>query len=103
LDDAPAYKPVSAEKVVYGARDEGVVILDDGTTARRLSKHYVDTITWRNPRTNAVHAVVRAARGDPGDPDQRVLTASAPATTRFFPWSPFNPFCSKLMNITKTT
>jgi hypothetical protein len=53
VDDAPAYKPVSAEKVVYGARDEGVVILDDGTTARRLSNHYVDTITWRNPRTNA--------------------------------------------------
>jgi hypothetical protein len=49
----PAYKPVSSEKYVYGSRDDGLVILDDGTTARRLSRRYVDTITWRNPQTNA--------------------------------------------------
>ena len=51
--DGPAYKPVSSETYVYGSRDDGLVILDDGTTARRLSRRYVDTITWRNPQTNA--------------------------------------------------
>jgi hypothetical protein len=46
-------KPIAAEKVLISADDEGVVILDDGTTARRERLQYVDTITWRNPRTNA--------------------------------------------------
>jgi hypothetical protein len=49
----PALKPVAAENVLYAARDEGLVTLDDGTTARRERLSYVDTITWRNPRTNA--------------------------------------------------
>ncbi|HUR59747.1 MAG TPA: hypothetical protein VM029_18655 [Opitutaceae bacterium] len=48
-----AFKPVAAENVLYAARDEGLVTLDDGTTARRERLNYVDTITWRNPRTNA--------------------------------------------------
>jgi fermentation-respiration switch protein FrsA (DUF1100 family) len=30
--------PCRPRRYVYGSRDEGVVILDDGTTARRLSK-----------------------------------------------------------------
>ncbi|MBL9206246.1 MAG: hypothetical protein JNN01_14240 [Opitutaceae bacterium] len=47
------YKPVLAEKFDYGPRDDGLVTLNDGTTARRLSNQYLDTITWRNPRTNA--------------------------------------------------
>jgi hypothetical protein len=46
-------KPVAAEKVLVSADDEGVVTLADGTPARRERLHYVDTITWKNPRTNA--------------------------------------------------
>lgn len=51
---ADVLKPVAAENVLYAARDEGLVTLDDGTTARRARYNYVDTITWKNPRTNAV-------------------------------------------------
>ena len=47
------FKPVAAENVLYSARDEGLITLDDGTTARRERLRYVDTITWKNPRTNA--------------------------------------------------
>jgi hypothetical protein len=47
------YKPVSAENVLYDSRDEGLVILDDGTAARRVFQRYLDTYTWRNSRTNA--------------------------------------------------
>jgi hypothetical protein len=39
--------------VLYAAEDEGIVTLDDGRPARRERLHYVDTVTWRNPRTNA--------------------------------------------------
>lgn len=46
-------KPVAAQNVLYAAADEGLVTLDDGTPARRERLHFVDTITWRNPRTNA--------------------------------------------------
>lgn len=48
-----AFKPVAAENVLYAARDEGLVTLDDGTPARRERLNYVDTIVWKNPRTNA--------------------------------------------------
>ena len=48
-----ALKPVTAEKLLVSADDEGLVILDDGTPARRARLHFVDTITWRHPRTNA--------------------------------------------------
>lgn len=51
---ADVLKPVAAENVLYAARDEGLVTLADGTTARRARYTYVDTITWKNPRTNAV-------------------------------------------------
>ncbi|HVS54360.1 MAG TPA: hypothetical protein VHD62_18535 [Opitutaceae bacterium] len=47
------FKPVAAENVLYAARDEGFVTLDDGTTARRERLRYIDTITWKNPRTHA--------------------------------------------------
>ena len=47
------YKPVSAENLLYDQRDEGLVTLADGTTARRYRSSYVDTITWKNPRTRA--------------------------------------------------
>ena len=48
-----SFKPVAAENVLYAAQDEGLVTLDDGTPARRERLNYVDTITWKNPRTNA--------------------------------------------------
>ena len=53
---APAiavFKPVSAENLLYAQRDEGLVTLADGTTARRYRSSYVDTITWKNPHTQA--------------------------------------------------
>ncbi|MBL9200681.1 MAG: hypothetical protein JNL39_09255 [Opitutaceae bacterium] len=46
-------KPVAAENVLVSVRDEGLVTLDDGSPARRERLRYVDTIQWRNPRTNA--------------------------------------------------
>ena len=57
--DAPAadasapFQPVAAENVLYAVRDEGLVTLANGTPARRERLNYVDTITWKNPRTNA--------------------------------------------------
>jgi hypothetical protein len=48
-----AFKPIAAENLLVDARDEGLVTLDDGTAARRERLRYVDTITWKNPRTNA--------------------------------------------------
>ena len=50
---AARYKPVSAENLLYAQSDEGLVTLSDGTQARRTRSSYVDTITWRNPRTQA--------------------------------------------------
>ena len=53
---APAenvFKPIAAENVLYAVSDEGFVTLDDGTAARRERLSYVDTITWKNPCTNA--------------------------------------------------
>jgi hypothetical protein len=47
------FKPVAAENVLYAASDEGPVTLDDGTSARRERLSYIDTITWKNSRTNA--------------------------------------------------
>lgn len=47
------FKPIAAENLLVAARDEGLVTLDDGTPARRERFNYVDTITWKNPRTNA--------------------------------------------------
>jgi hypothetical protein len=50
---ADVYKPVRADDVLYSTREEGAVTLTDGTPARRVRSQYVDTITWKNPRTNA--------------------------------------------------
>jgi hypothetical protein len=50
---ADPLKPVTAENVLISATDEGLVTLDDGTRARRERLQYVDTITWKNTRTNA--------------------------------------------------
>jgi hypothetical protein len=53
---APArdvYRPVKAANVLYDLQDEGLVLLDDNTPARRVRARYVDTYTWKNPATNA--------------------------------------------------
>ena len=50
---AAPLKPIAAENVLVAATDEGLVTLADGTPARRERLQFVDTITWRNPRTNA--------------------------------------------------
>lgn len=50
---APRYRPVFADNLLYDARDEGLVTLSDGSLARRYRSSYVDTITWRDPRTQA--------------------------------------------------
>ena len=47
------FQPVATENVLYAARDEGYVTLEDGTPAHRLTVSYVDTITWKNPSNNA--------------------------------------------------
>lgn len=46
-------KPIAAENLLVSAQDEGLVTLPDGTPARRARLHYVDTVTFKNPRTNA--------------------------------------------------
>src|SRR5882724_2798919 len=41
---ADIYKPVRADNVLYGTREEGDVTLTDGSPARRVRSQYVDTI-----------------------------------------------------------
>lgn len=48
-----SFKPIAAENLLYAAEDEGLITLADGTPARRERLSYVDTITWKNTRTNA--------------------------------------------------
>ncbi|HLP24930.1 MAG TPA: hypothetical protein VK477_04585 [Acidobacteriota bacterium] len=47
------YRPVKAANVLYDLQDEGPVLLEDNTPARRVRARYVDTYTWKNPTTNA--------------------------------------------------
>lgn len=51
--EAHAYQPVAAANVLYDLKDEGAVKTDDNTQARQVRARYVDTYTWKNPRTNA--------------------------------------------------
>ncbi|HEU5080975.1 MAG TPA: hypothetical protein VFT72_17315 [Opitutaceae bacterium] len=50
---AKPFQPVAAENVLVASSDEGLVTLADGTPARQLRQTYVDTITWKDSRTNA--------------------------------------------------
>ena len=50
---APAFKPVATQNLLYAARDEGIVMLEDGRKVRRTSRSYVDTVVWRDPNSNA--------------------------------------------------
>lgn len=47
------FRPVAAENLLVSSKDEGVVVLADGTPARQVRMGYLDTITWKNPTTNA--------------------------------------------------
>lgn len=47
------FKPVSVEKLLYDAKDDGAVTLDNGMRVHRMREFYVDTVTWRDPQTNA--------------------------------------------------
>lgn len=47
------FRPVRASNVLYDLKDEGVVYLDDNTPARQMRYRYLDTYTWRNPKSNA--------------------------------------------------
>lgn len=50
---AAVLRPVAVENVLVAAEDEGLVTLADGTPARRARLQFLDTITWRNPATDA--------------------------------------------------
>ncbi len=53
---APAanrYEPVRASSVLYGMKDDGAATLPDKTEGRQVRYRYVDTYTWKNPKTNA--------------------------------------------------
>ncbi len=52
-EPVPAYKPVAVENALYDSQDDGIITLANGNQARRVRSSYVDTITWRNPQTNA--------------------------------------------------
>lgn len=47
------FEPVKAANVLYDLQDEGLVLLDDQTPARRVRARYVDTYTWQNPSNGA--------------------------------------------------
>jgi hypothetical protein len=49
-----AYEPATAANVLYDLTDEGVIEVDGETSARQVVRaRYVDTYTWKNPRSNA--------------------------------------------------
>jgi hypothetical protein len=48
-----SYQAVAATNVLYDLKDEGAVLVNGNTPARRVRYRYVDTYTWKNPRTNA--------------------------------------------------
>jgi hypothetical protein len=47
------YQPVAATNVLYDLKDEGLVNTADDIAARRVRYRYLDTYTWKNPKTNA--------------------------------------------------
>ena len=47
------YRPVSAANVLYDLKDEGLAYTADNNPGRRLRYRYLDTYTWKNPRSNA--------------------------------------------------
>lgn len=53
LPGSKTYQAVAATNVLYDLKDEGAVMVNGDTPARRVRYRYVDTYTWKNPRTNA--------------------------------------------------
>ena len=49
----PAFKPVAAQNLLLGEREEDLLVLSDGSPARRVRQTYLDRITWENPSTHA--------------------------------------------------
>ena len=47
------YQPVAASNVLYDLKDEGLVREGGDAPARRLRYRYLDTYTWKDPRSNA--------------------------------------------------
>jgi hypothetical protein len=47
------YQPVAVANVLYDLRDEGPVTTEQNTSARLVRYRYLDTYTWKNPRSNA--------------------------------------------------
>lgn len=45
--------PIAAEKLLLDAADEGLLTLADGTPVRRLRSRSLETVTWRDPYSNA--------------------------------------------------
>lgn len=50
---ADRYRPVAATNVLYDLKDEGLVKAEDNSDARRVRYRYLDTYTWKNPKSNA--------------------------------------------------
>ncbi len=53
VTEAAVYQPVTAANVLYDLKDEGPAAMAGETAARQVRARYVDTYTWKNPRTNA--------------------------------------------------
>ena len=54
VESNPAvFKPVATQNVLYATQDDGIVTLADGRQARQLSRSYVDTVLWHDPKSNA--------------------------------------------------
>jgi hypothetical protein len=53
VKSADRYRPVAATNVLYDLKDEGLVKAEDNSDARRVRYRYLDTYTWKNPKSNA--------------------------------------------------
>lgn len=53
VGSADEYLPVAVENVLYASHHDGLITLENGARVQRQRDSYVDTITWRNPLTNA--------------------------------------------------
>jgi hypothetical protein len=47
------YQPVAVANVLYDLQDEGQVTIEGNTSMRQVRYRYLDTYTWKNPRSNA--------------------------------------------------
>lgn len=51
--------PIASTNVLWDARDEGIVVLDDGSAARKVRLHYVDTVRLQDRDASSSIAVSR--------------------------------------------